>query len=127
MKHDYSNCLSPEYTIPGLLASLLNSSNITAEGTKVDNIYAALGYDLDHVPMSTERIYRVQPASKSTSAAPVGLDFEIYVPDSFWNNARPPASGEIANDRVPNNVVRQADPLEQNQPEVLIRCASSAP
>ena len=31
VKHDYSDCLRPEYTIPGLIASLLDASNITAK------------------------------------------------------------------------------------------------
>ncbi len=30
VKHDYSDCLRPEYTIPGLIASLLDGCNITA-------------------------------------------------------------------------------------------------
>ncbi|KAF2652442.1 hypothetical protein K491DRAFT_48930 [Lophiostoma macrostomum CBS 122681] len=49
------------------------------------------------MPKSAEAIYRVQPASKSTSAAPVDIGFEIYGPDSFQSNDRSPASGEIAN------------------------------
>ncbi len=30
VKHDYSDCLGPEYTIPGLIVSLLDACNITA-------------------------------------------------------------------------------------------------
>jgi len=30
IKHDYSDCLRPEYTIPGLITSLLDACNITA-------------------------------------------------------------------------------------------------
>ncbi len=30
VKHDYSDCLRPEYTIPGLIASLLDACNIPA-------------------------------------------------------------------------------------------------
>ena len=30
VKHDYSDCLRPEFTIPGLIASLLDACNITA-------------------------------------------------------------------------------------------------
>ena len=30
VKHDYSDCLRPEYTIPGLVASLLDACNTTA-------------------------------------------------------------------------------------------------
>lgn len=30
IKHDYNDCLRPEYTIPGLIASLLDTCNITA-------------------------------------------------------------------------------------------------
>ena len=30
VKHDYSDCLGPRYTIPGLIASLLDAGNITA-------------------------------------------------------------------------------------------------
>lgn len=34
--HDYSDCLRPEYTIPGLIASLLDASNITANKPSYD-------------------------------------------------------------------------------------------
>ncbi len=30
VKHDYSDCLRPEFTIPGLIASLLDACNTTA-------------------------------------------------------------------------------------------------
>ena len=30
VKHDYSDCLRPEYTIPGFIASLLETCNITS-------------------------------------------------------------------------------------------------
>jgi len=30
VKHDYSDCLGPEYTIPGVIASLLDACNLTA-------------------------------------------------------------------------------------------------
>lgn len=49
MKHDYSDCLRPEYTIPGLIASLLDTSNITA-----DNL--SYGFRSDNKSNADERI-----------------------------------------------------------------------
>ncbi|MCJ1456662.1 hypothetical protein MMC28_007024 [Mycoblastus sanguinarius] len=65
VKHDYSDCLRPEYTIPGLIASLIDSCNMMAEKPSIDEIYAALGYSPDCVPKSVESIYEVHVATKS--------------------------------------------------------------
>ena len=110
VKYDYSDCLRPEFTIPGLIASLLDTCNITAnkisygfwsdskgnanECNRIDETCAALGYNSDRVPKSAESIYKVQAAYKSTSVCPVNPNFDVYIPDSFQSNDGPPASGE---------------------------------
>ncbi|KAF2191261.1 hypothetical protein K469DRAFT_367754 [Zopfia rhizophila CBS 207.26] len=74
--YDYSDCLSPSYTIPGLIASHLDSVGWIANTISVNEIYVELGYELHHLPSSVEGIYKVQPA-RSTS------DFEVLSQDSF--------------------------------------------
>ena len=112
VKHDYSDCLRPEYTIPGLIASLLDASNITSnklsygfqsnykgsadeKNISIDEISAALGYHSDLAPKSIESIYKVHTAPKCTSATPVDLDFEVLGPSSFQNLDGPLTSGKI--------------------------------
>ena len=110
VRYDYGDCLGPEYTIPGLIASLLHGYNITADtlsygfrsvkkgktdGARFDEICAALGYRANLVPKSIERLYKVHATSKSQTAAPTDLGFEILVPSSFHSSGRR-TSGEIS-------------------------------
>jgi len=67
VKHDYRDCLRPEYTIPGLIASLLNECKITVNKP-------------DRIPMSVESICKVHAASKSTLVVSLDLAFEVSVP-----------------------------------------------
>ncbi|KAL6714255.1 hypothetical protein ACLMJK_007678 [Lecanora helva] len=89
VKHDYSDCLRPEYTIPGLIATLLGACSQTANRISVDEISSALGYNSVCVPKSVESIYKVHAATRSTQVTPSNPDFEVLLPSSFQSNDRP--------------------------------------
>ena len=112
MKHDYSDCLKPEYTIPGLITTLLDACNITGNKPSYDFWSDGKGYANGGVlelmksapllvktptayPPSVEGIYKIYAASKSTPVTSLDLDFEVLVSSSFHSNDGPLTSGEI--------------------------------
>lgn len=96
--YDYNHCLTPSYTIPALIASLLDSADFTAHqisygtfakyGTSAERkfpgwlrCYAALGYDLPDLPTSVEAIYKLQP-DRGTPAHNIP-EFGVSTSNSF--------------------------------------------
>ena len=110
MRYDYNDCLRTEYTIPGLIACLLDANNITAEklsygfqsvkkgktnGARIDEICGALNYPSDRVPKSFESVCKVHAASTGTFATPVDFEFEVLDPSFFQSNDGRLTSGQI--------------------------------
>lgn len=119
MDHDYSDCLGPKYTIPGLILSLLGTCAITAneisyvflslisgqaDHSRIEEICDALGYPLDQVSQSLQNIYAVEAISTDGSATTLGLEFEILDPSAFGTS----------NQTTPSEVVIQDATLSYN-------------
>ncbi|KAI9652869.1 MAG: hypothetical protein M1821_007787 [Bathelium mastoideum] len=77
----YDDCLTPSYSIPGLIAPLFSSVNSTDQFSLIE-LYSALGYNLPDLPLSVEGLYKVHPA-KSAPARLGSPEFENLTHDSF--------------------------------------------
>ncbi|KAH8692571.1 hypothetical protein GQ44DRAFT_733996 [Phaeosphaeriaceae sp. PMI808] len=103
----YDDCLTPSYSIPGLIAPLFNSVNSIDQFSLIE-LYGALGYSLPDLPLSVEGIHKVHPA-KSAPTCLGSPEFKNLTHDSFVAAAN-----------------RNGADHEENENESMIVCAEQS-
>ncbi|MCJ1423578.1 hypothetical protein MMC29_001462 [Sticta canariensis] len=92
VRHDFSDCFRPEYTIPGLIAHMIHVADAGVT-LPINEICTHLDCSVDSIATTVDRIHKNRVPDKSDSGAPISF---VYVsgPESFRseNPSSPPAT-----------------------------------
>jgi hypothetical protein len=119
VKYNFSDCLGPQYTISGLIASMTDKlwygssliKSITAR-CSFNDICAALGYDPHTIPKLVESVHKVHAAANSVTS----VDFYVLVPSSFQSEKQ---SRPMLADSPSQKMIHRANHTDMS-PEMLI-------